>query len=633
MLSKAQKSRATVKEQRTACGPIAKGKARDGAGNRYRANELGVPRFLQRKLVIGAANDQFEQEADRVAGEVMRSPKTNAGNLKDAAKRDQTVQRTCACGGGCNKCKKKQLSLKRRSANSHEAVETPASVDGVLHSPGQPLDTTTRAFMEPRFGYDFGGVRLHTDSAAARSARDVNALAFTVGSHIAFGAGQYVPGSAQSNRLLAHELAHVVQQGGAESGPQVSNVIQRAGDPAAIPVGFQCDTDLTAGRPAGTDLPFPTGNSDVTVLHEPALTAFVAAWVAAGGTEDILVHGYASPPGTQASNWTLSCERAQHVRDALIARGIPSIHIDIVAHGESTDFGASNSDNEHAVISTSAAGLFSNPFIITSLTPRDNFAGRSNSRFGVGEVIDLDFFSVPIRAAAEFGGLRWAIASGTGALTAVTDVGTATYTAPAAADAVTLELRIASGATAGAVAGRRAIRIVEPSGVRMVRIGTGVPSFSPGGPIAAGTWGAGFTANVFADPRDVSFRGVEFGEGTVASVITGTFLTVFAATHGVNSFGLAGGGNSVTGTTISPPPDGIFSGGRGPVSIVAGVPICGVSDFLWAIPWDFRVPGGARTRIRGFTANHHATSNLTCQARIEKGGAGPFCRRINGTAC
>jgi outer membrane protein OmpA-like peptidoglycan-associated protein len=653
MIGKVQKPRAVNKTPVASVGGTReKPKTLVGHGNHNRANALQPPRILQTKLTIGKTNDPFEHEADRVANEVMRTPnKTDSGSLHPIS--DHVVQRQCACGGGCDKCKKKQLSLKRATASSREAREIPSSVHEVLRSPGRALDANTRAFMEPRFGYDFSQVRVHNDAAAARSTMDVNALAFTVGNHIAFAAGQYVGGSSTANRLLAHELAHVVQQAGAVRRKtddaaktslqgaelprqRISNVVQRAGDPSAVPLGFACPTDLVPSRPAGTDVLFTTGDSTITPAHTIQLTAFVAAWVAAGGTDDILVHGFASTPGDQDLNWTLSCNRAQAVQGELIRLGVPAVHIDIVAHGESTDFGASAAANQHAVVSTSGAGLFSNPFIFTVLNPRDPFAGRSNSRFGVGEIVDLDFFSIPPRPAADFGGLRWAIASGGGALSAVTNTGTATYTAPGRADTVTLELRIAAGATAGTVAATRVITIVEPSGVRMTRIGTGVPSFAsftPPTTIPVGSWGAGFTANVFVDPRDVSFRGVEFGEGTVASVITGTFFAPFAGIHGVNTFGLAPGGNSVTGTLLGLP-DGIFSGSRGPVATVLGASVCGTSDFLWAIPWEFRVPGGARTRFpRGFTANHHATSSIGCQARIEKGGAGPFCRRINGTAC
>lgn len=88
----------------------------------------------------------------------------------------------------------------------------PQSVHEVLGSPGQPLNTSTRSFMESRLGHDFSNVRVHTDTRAAESARAVNALAYTVGRNIVFGSGHYAPGTSEGKRLVAHELTHVVQQ-------------------------------------------------------------------------------------------------------------------------------------------------------------------------------------------------------------------------------------------------------------------------------------------------------------------------------------------------------------------------------------------------------------------------------------
>ena len=85
------------------------------------------------------------------------------------------------------------------SAQAHEAVfslvvnHAPSIIHDVLRAPGQPLDATTRAFMEPRFGHDFSRVRVHSDAKAAESARAVNALAYTVGQDVVFGVGQYAP--------------------------------------------------------------------------------------------------------------------------------------------------------------------------------------------------------------------------------------------------------------------------------------------------------------------------------------------------------------------------------------------------------------------------------------------------------
>jgi hypothetical protein len=169
----------------------------------------------------------------------------------------------------------------------------------------------------------------------------------------------------------------------------------------------------------------------------------------------------------------------------------------------------------------------------------------------------------------------------------------------------------------------------------MVAVPGTAPDFA--GTIPAGTWGAGFHASVFIDPKDVSFQGVVFGEGTVAAVVTppSSFLSARSGKmHPVDTFGPGGLGNAITGTPVSPPVDHIASFGGVRPRTVLGVPFCGQSDFLWAIPWEFQVPGAARVPFdHGATANHHITSDVLCNARIEKGGAGPFCRKIDGTTC
>ena len=93
-------------------------------------------------------------------------------------------------------------------------VSTPAppGVREVLRSPSQPLEAATRAAMEPRFGHDFGKVRVHADRQAGESAQAIDARAYTVGTDVVFAPGQYAPGSPSTNALLAHEFAHVVQQ-------------------------------------------------------------------------------------------------------------------------------------------------------------------------------------------------------------------------------------------------------------------------------------------------------------------------------------------------------------------------------------------------------------------------------------
>ena len=172
------------------------------------------PALLQTKLVVGSTNDPLEQEADSVADHVMSS---GAGRVSTAAGQPQ-LQRKCSCGGDekCAACeekeKDKKLQLKSATASTAAGTPAPPAVHRALESPGQPLDAGSRSMMEGRFGHDFGHVRVHTDGPAAQSAAAVNALAYTVGSDVVFASGQYAPGTHQGQRLLAHELAHVLQQ-------------------------------------------------------------------------------------------------------------------------------------------------------------------------------------------------------------------------------------------------------------------------------------------------------------------------------------------------------------------------------------------------------------------------------------
>lgn len=129
------------------------------------------------------------------------------------------VQRRCACGGipgpdgECAECRRKRLARQRQAAAKPDLPTVPSIVHEVLSSPGRPLDSTARAYMEPRFGHEFGHVRIHTDQRAAESAQAIQANAYTVGHDIVFGSDRYQPTTNEGKRLLAHELTHVVQQG------------------------------------------------------------------------------------------------------------------------------------------------------------------------------------------------------------------------------------------------------------------------------------------------------------------------------------------------------------------------------------------------------------------------------------
>ena len=104
-----------------------------------------------------------------------------------------------------------------RRATGRAPAAVPGAVRDVVSTPGRPLDRAARAFMEPRFGRSFGDVRIHDDGPASASAAQIRAEAYTLGRHVVFGAGRYSPSTESGRRLLAHELAHVVQQ--ADGGP------------------------------------------------------------------------------------------------------------------------------------------------------------------------------------------------------------------------------------------------------------------------------------------------------------------------------------------------------------------------------------------------------------------------------
>jgi hypothetical protein len=155
---------------------------------------------IQPKLAISAPGNIYEQEADRVADQVMSMPEPVAlgreeGNASSRTT-DQLVQHKPAIGGGV--AVSQELNPQTQSPRSN-----------------QPLSSQEKAFFEPRFGHDFSRVRVHADEQAALRADALRAQAFTVGEDIFFSRGAYRPGDGGGRNLLAHELAHVMQQTGA----------------------------------------------------------------------------------------------------------------------------------------------------------------------------------------------------------------------------------------------------------------------------------------------------------------------------------------------------------------------------------------------------------------------------------
>jgi len=196
---------------------------------------------IRAKLKIGKPNDKYEQEADHAAHRVM-SMDMDTGDKRDASwsttplVQTQTIPEAEEEQIPEEEEKEEEpvqtkLMVQRREEEGEEEEGTPpAALEGQLAANrhgGSPLRKETRRLMEPRFNADFSQVRVHNDAAARRMNRDLHSQAFTRGYHIYFGADKYNPGTAAGNRLIAHELAHVLQQGeAAQMTPRGKRTVQ-----------------------------------------------------------------------------------------------------------------------------------------------------------------------------------------------------------------------------------------------------------------------------------------------------------------------------------------------------------------------------------------------------------------------
>lgn len=204
----------SVLQRKCACGG---GAGASGECEECRKKRMGIgspTSGVQAKLAVNQPGDRWEREADQMAENII------------AGRSGASLQPAPA-----------QIS---RVEIASPAAEAPASIQDGLKSSGQPLDAGTRARMGSHFGYDFGSVRIHTDRRAAEAARDVNALAFTIGRDVVFAPGQYAPHTQAGQKLLAHELTHVVQQSQQTTG----GTLQR--QPSPIDASAQAIIDAAA---------------------------------------------------------------------------------------------------------------------------------------------------------------------------------------------------------------------------------------------------------------------------------------------------------------------------------------------------------------------------------------------------
>lgn len=348
---------------------------------------LQITPAVQAKLKIGEPNDKFEQEADRVADRVMRMPEPQvleSANISGSAPPTR-IQRACSkCG---EELSSGPMAIQRKCAGCEEedtiqakeiSGRTPDVTPDVqrqingLRGSGQPLPGSVRAFFEPRFGYDFSGVRVHTDAGAAEAAGAINARAFTIGRDIVFGSGQYVPTTTVGKSLVAHELTHVAQQSrsiegsalqtkglasnqrvfmkrkqtGEEIVPPVTDGCPKKGHCGPDEIGQADDCILLTGDVKGQGLLFKFKIACDTFLtcEDEKNMEDLPDLVAPGSL--LLVHGFASDEGDSAFNLTLSCARALKAREILLRKLKPAQILATYMHGAT----AGNRANRRAVV-------------------------------------------------------------------------------------------------------------------------------------------------------------------------------------------------------------------------------------------------------------------------------------------
>ena len=257
---------------------------------------------LQARLAVNRPGDAWEQEADRLA---------------EAALARGASGRRSSGGPGWGPEIASYLPVMRRPRPAASDQDAPESIREALASPAEPLEAAAQDFMQARFGHDFSRVRVHRDRQAAQSARAMGALAYTVGEHIVFGEGQFAPDSSDGRRLLAHELAHTIQQGSAvplirrqATTLQVEGLYEaRTAEPNSV--FFDLD------KPTSAEVQGNTGVDDreKTKVVDKAQTAL------ASNQQTMMLYGFASEEGAAAHNQALVGRRLEAVQELLVRSG------------------------------------------------------------------------------------------------------------------------------------------------------------------------------------------------------------------------------------------------------------------------------------------------------------------------
>ena len=260
--------------------------------------------FFQPKIAINQPNDVYEQEADAVAEKIMA--KREIGSYAPPFFKPAliSIQRKCA---HCEEEEKEEKKVQRKENNQSETPVTSTENFISTLSGGRSLNKDERNFFESKMGYDLSSVRLHTDDKANESAKNVNALAYTTGNNIVFGAGQYQPGTGAGTKLLAHELTHVVQQKKAN----LPSVVQRVTSSDLRIRGLA--PDLAA---VNNIIRFEYGSHSIPAVENPKIVA-----QASPPARNITLNGYSSEESTAAINLGVINKRISAVSAALSSAG------------------------------------------------------------------------------------------------------------------------------------------------------------------------------------------------------------------------------------------------------------------------------------------------------------------------
>ncbi len=277
---------------------------------------------VQPKLRVGPPGDQFEQQADRFA--------------------DTAVQRkaACDCGSGCPKCQGSSKAPVQRLPAGQMPEASPELSEHMMAplGGGQPLPPTLRSDFEGQLGSDLSGVRVHSGPRAAEAARSIDARAFTKGNDIVFDQGQYAPGTADGRRLLAHEVAHVHQQG-------ADTLVRREiGRHEEKRLSLTSPGQITGrARPPAFSL-YNFGINQASLKLEHISFLLELAELINETNPNVLsvkIVGHASAPGGDVLNEDLSHRRAVEVLTLLSAAGVANLDIDW--HGETRPVGDNSS--------------------------------------------------------------------------------------------------------------------------------------------------------------------------------------------------------------------------------------------------------------------------------------------------